>query len=238
MAANVFITGNSSGIGLALSRHCLDQGNEVYGLSRRGCPLHHESLHDLQADLGILDELEEALQQLLGDTGYLQLVILNAGVLGQVRLMQDSSLEDLKVMMDVNLWCNKIILDWLLKKGVRVEQVILVSSGAAVNGGKGWGGYSLSKAALNMLAELYAHEFVDSHLCALAPGLVDTAMQAYISGSGNVDTEKFPGFRRLQQARGTDAMPDPDAAAQNILNNLDRLAGFPSGSFIDIRTLV
>ena len=41
----------------------------------------------------------------------------------------------------------------------------------------GWNGYALSKAALNMMMKLYAAERPGTDFSALAPGLVDTAMQ-------------------------------------------------------------
>ncbi|MFW5816506.1 MAG: alcohol dehydrogenase, partial [Wenzhouxiangella sp.] len=108
--------------------------------------------------------------------------------------------------------------------------------GAAVNMNYGWGGYSLSKAALNNLIQLYAHEMTDTHLSALAPGLVDTAMQDYLCGE--VDSEEFPSVQKLKDARGTDHMPDARQAAETILDLLpDLRANQPSGSFVDIRQL-
>jgi NAD(P)-dependent dehydrogenase (short-subunit alcohol dehydrogenase family) len=64
---------------------------------------------------------------------------------------------DLKQVMEVNLWANKAIMDWLHGWGRPIDQILMISSGAAVLGNKGWNGYALSKAALNMLARLYAH---------------------------------------------------------------------------------
>ncbi len=80
-------------------------------------------------------------------------------------------------------------MDWLLEWGRPVRQVIMVSSGATVLGNKGWGAYALSKAGLNMLARLYDHEFPDTHISALAPGLIDTAMMDYLcveAGPGGI----------------------------------------------------
>ncbi|MCP3870534.1 MAG: SDR family NAD(P)-dependent oxidoreductase [Gammaproteobacteria bacterium] len=45
-----------------------------------------------------------------------------------------------------------------------MEQIVMISSGAAVLGNQGWGGYAISKAALSMLARLYAHEFTQTHI--------------------------------------------------------------------------
>jgi NAD(P)-dependent dehydrogenase (short-subunit alcohol dehydrogenase family) len=118
-----------------------------------------------------------------------------------------------------------------------VTRIVLVSSGAAIRGHRGWGAYALSKATLNMLAQLYAHEFPDSQLLAVAPGLVDTAMQAVLGDPAQTDAVRFPSLQRLRDARGTEAMPGPVDAAARIMDLLPGLADRPSGSFVDVRDL-
>ena len=138
--------------------------------------------------------------------------------------------------MRVNVWSNKLILDWLIRRQLPVDQIVAISSGAAVNMSYGWGAYSLSKAALNHLIRLYAHEMPATHLVALAPGLVDTAMQDYLCGA--VDSIAFPSVQRLKAARGSADMPDPRSTAERILGLLGGLKTTqPSGAFIDIRQL-
>lgn len=233
---NVLITGNSSGLGLGLTRALLAQGAIVWGCSRRGCPIHDDDgLRDRRIDLGNLGNLEHHLERLLSDCLRLDLVVLNAGILGRIRPISDTDVHDLEHLMRVNVWSNKVILDWLIERAIPVAQVIAISSGAAVNMSYGWGGYSLSKAALNNLIRLYAEEMPDTHLTALAPGLVDTAMQDYLCGE--VDTAAFPSVQKLKDARGTARMPSPDAAAEHLLGLLERLRQGPSGQFVDVRSL-
>jgi hypothetical protein len=74
-------------------------------------------------------------------------------------------------------------------------------------------------------------------LCALAPGLVDTAMQDYLCDPAKTDAAHFPSLGNLRNARGTDAMPSADQAARNITGIINKLMAFPSGSFLDIRTM-
>lgn len=52
------------------------------------------------------------------------------------------------------------------------------------------------------------------------------------------DTETFPALKRLRQARGTEAMPGPLAAAERLISTLPRLKDWPSGSFVDIREIL
>ena len=234
---NVLVTGNSDGLGLALTTCLLDQGARVWGLSRRGCPLagpNQPGLRDARVDLAQLQQIEAGLDGLLSDCLRLDLVILNAGVLGRIQAFAQTDVNDLEQLMRINTWSNKVILDWLIQRQLPAEQIVAISSGAAVNMHHGWGPYALSKAALNQLIALYAEEMPDSHLIAYAPGLVDTAMQAYISES--VNAEQYPSVARLQAARGTEAMPDASSAARTLLDLLPALRKQASGSFVDVRT--
>ncbi|NKB62692.1 MAG: SDR family NAD(P)-dependent oxidoreductase [Gammaproteobacteria bacterium] len=235
-----FITGISSGLGLSLSNQIMGSGQHVYGVSRRGHPQEPKSpyLHESKLDLLDLNSIPGTLAELLKEPTTIDVAILNAGILGDISRMSDTSVAQLERIMTVNVWANKIIMDWFLQNPVQVDQLILISSGAAVNGGKGWSGYSLSKAALNMLAQLYAHELSATHVISLAPGLVDTAMQEFISNPGNIDTNEFPSFQQLRDARQGGSMPTAPEAAARIISILPELKKFDSGSFIDIRDLL
>jgi len=236
---NVFITGNSSGLGLGLTEALLERDAIVWGMSRRGCPLaahDEEGIRDRKQDIGNLNHLEEGLERLLSDCLRLDLVVLNAGMLGRIQEISHADVHDLEHIMRVNVWANKMILDWLIERQIPVDQVVAISSGAAVNMNYGWGGYSLSKAALNNLVRLYAPEMPDTHLVSLAPGLIETGMQDYIRDE--VDSEEFPSVQRLKDARGTDGMPKPREAAGIILDLLDDLReNHESGEFVDLRNL-
>ena len=229
-----FVTGTSSGLGRGLAEALLQAGWQVHGCSRR--PNDLERLNHVTCDLVDHAALPAALEHLLDDVEALDLVVLNAGILGEIRRLVDTPLEDVRRIMEVNLWANKSVMDWLYHWGWPVRQVIMISSGASVLGNKGWGGYALSKAALNMLAKLYAHEFTDTHICALAPGIIDTPMMDHLCEEA--DAEAFPALRRLREARGTEAMPGPREAAERVLSVIDRLRDYPSGSFVDIREIL
>jgi benzil reductase ((S)-benzoin forming) len=229
-----FITGTSSGLGHGLADYLSRQGWAVYGCSRRGCDL--RGVRDRICDLTDYAALGPSLDGLLGEVGALDLVVLNAGILGEIKTLPEASLAELKQVMEVNVWANKAVLDWLHGWGRPIDQIVMISSGAAVLGNRGWGGYALSKAALNMLARLYAHEYPDTHVCALAPGIIDTRMMDYLCEE--VDAGAFPALLRLRQARGTEAMPDPLAAAQRLVAVLPRLKERPSGRFVDIREIL
>lgn len=235
---SVLITGTSSGLGEAFAEYYLDQGARVYGLSRRGSSIQHENLFDARVDIGELDQLTPVLAELLSGVEKLDLVILNAGILGEIQAMHTLDMQALKQLMDINVWSNKLILDYLCEGGIELDQVVAISSGAAVNGNKGWGAYSLSKATLNMLIKLYAAEYEQVHFSSLAPGLVDTRMQDHLCSQDIVDEQEFPSVMKLRQARGTEAMPTADVAAANIAAVMPELKQkLNSGDFVDMRNL-
>ena len=110
----VFITGITSGIGKALAEKYLESGYKVYGLSRRESSISHENLVYKQGDLADFTNLPGVLFELLGKLDSLDLVVLNAGILGEIADMAESDIPSMKKTMDINLWSNKVILDWLV----------------------------------------------------------------------------------------------------------------------------
>jgi len=235
MTLNALITGNSSGLGEGLTQALLSRNYHVHGCSRRGCRL-TGNINDVRCDLTDYATIPRALDQLLSGIEHVDLVILNAGMLGQIKPMQDNSIAELQRLMDVNVWSNKCVLDYLLASGIQIEQIVLMSSGAAVLGNRGWGGYAISKAALNMLGRLYAHEFPNTHITAIAPGLIESSMMETMCTQ--VDSDRFPALKRIQKARREGRVLSPLQAAERILQALPHFKEYESGSYIDIRQIL
>ena len=234
----ILITGASAGIGLALARLWLAQGARVLALQRRPSPLlGRPQFREVYADLADLEALPERVRELLDGTAELDRVVLNAAVAAPLRDLADTPLAELRQLMDINTWANKLILDALYGSGVRIRQVVGISSGAAVRGSRGWNGYSLSKAAFVMLIQLYAAERPETHFCSLMPGIVQTKMQDDLCSLGADERRKFPAVERLLAARGTPDMPLPDVAAAALLAAFDQALQEPSGSLLDLRKL-
>ncbi len=232
----VFITGVSRGIGLGLAKRYLDLGAEVCGLSRTAPEslLAHDRFRFQSCDLEKIDQIPAALEDLLKERNPIDLVILNAGVLGQFGDLAETPLTDLARTMQVNVWSNKVVLDWLFAQSFEIGQVVTISSGASVNGNRGWSGYGISKAALNMFTKLYAKEQSATHFTALAPGVVDTVIQDNLLSRER--DERFPALEILRSKRGTADMPDPETAAERLVNTIARLPNLmESGNYADVR---
>jgi NAD(P)-dependent dehydrogenase (short-subunit alcohol dehydrogenase family) len=87
-----------------------------------------------------------------------------------------------------------------------------------------------------MLTMLYARENEGIHFAAVAPGLVDTAMQDYLCGH-EPDT-RFPSLESLKSRRGSSDMPNPSEASKKLVSLFDCVEKHvESGGFVDIRHL-
>ena len=238
MSRNVFITGVSSGLGWALADYYLKQDDRVFGLSRR-TPQHlleYEQFRFRAIDVANFECLASGLHELFAREESCDLAIFNAGILSTFGDIQQTSLEECRQVMDVNLWSNKVMLDWLLKRFPDLRQAITISSGAAVNGNRGWNAYSISKAALNMLTKLYASEAAATHFVTIAPGLIDTQMQDVLCGLPADD--RYPALDALRQRQGTDQMPSGQALAPRLAAIIDAApVHVSSGEFFDIRKI-
>lgn len=231
---NILITGHTSGLGLAIAKYYLNNNATVFGLSRSFSELKHPSLSERKIDLSCHQEITPTLDSLGIERKNINLVILNAAELGEISPLSETTLHNLQKTLDLNVWSNKFILDWLVQKNKNPEQIVLISSGASQNAHFGWSAYSISKACINTIAKLYAYEFPASHLSAVAPGLIDTRMQQTLRQE---DSARFPSLERLHEAYEKDNLPSPFETAQNLIKKLPLIKTFPSGEYIDLRDL-
>jgi hypothetical protein len=86
-----------------------------------------------------------------------------------------------------------------------------------------------------MLLALYAVENPSTHFTALAPGLIDTAMQTYIGQLEPLDI--YPTIKRLQSAKNTPDMPSPEEAAPKLAQAFKKVLFLPSGQYVDVHHL-
>jgi NAD(P)-dependent dehydrogenase (short-subunit alcohol dehydrogenase family) len=234
---NILITGTSSGLGFGLAKLYLDEKHSVFGISRR----QNQELNEyknfkfLSQDISHFEELKPKLAAFLEGQTKFDLVILNAGILNEIKDLFFTSLDEIEKVMDVNVWANKVLIDLLFRRLDSIDQIVAISSGASVSGSRGWNAYSLSKATLNMLISLYSKEFLQTHFCALAPGLIDSQMQDYIF---DLPEEKnFPAIKKLKEAKKSNQMPGVEKAAEIVSNAIQKVKNYESGLFVDVRDL-
>jgi len=228
---NILITGVSSGLGEALAKEYLENGDRVYAIGKT-IPKkldHYPHFFFFLYDLSETFTLQATLKEFLEHRSF-DIVILNAGVLGDIQTLSQTELTDIKSVMEINVWANKELID-VLHAHAHVKQIVGISSGAAIKGSKGWGAYALSKAGLNMLLSVYAKELPDIHFTALAPGVIHTSMVQHIIDE--VDDEIFTSAKQLKSGN----IQMPQAAAKHLIATFPKLLAYESGSFLDVRTM-
>jgi len=172
------VTGGARGIGWACAKALLDAGYAVATLDI--LPLSKSlPVLELQGDVGDAIAVETVIRQILAHYGRLDVAINNAAILGQRNHISDGNLENWQRVLQTNLtgtWlCLKYEVSAMLKTGG--GHIVNLSSTSS-SGGVGvdimhYGGYVVSKAALNKLTEVTALLYQKDHLyinCILATG--------------------------------------------------------------------
>jgi hypothetical protein len=114
------------------------------------------------------------------------------------------------------------------------RRILHISSGAARNAYPGWSVYCATKAALDHHARAVALDQQRGvRICSLAPGVIDTAMQAEIR---NVSEDRFPMRQRFVDLKETGSLAEPDECAEQLIDYLLG-AGFGAEVVADLRTL-
>ncbi len=234
---HILITGTSSGIGHGLAKEFVGRGDEVWGISRREPDEldQNDNYHHLQQDLTEYDRVRQTVPDFIKNVQRFDLFILNAGVLGEIAWMSEVGVDEMKRVMEINVWANKVLLDLLFKQVKEIKQVIGMSTKASLRSSPGWGPYSVSKAGLNMLLNVYSKEYPDTHFNAFAPGLVDSEIQEDIWQIE--ETDKYPTIKKLQDARHTENMPEPGKAAPMLIKGMQMALDYDNGSFVDVRDM-
>ena len=229
MEKNIFITGCSSGLGLALTNYYLEKGFKVFGISRNKPDIKNENFIHKNFDLSNISKIKEELSAFILDIKEINTVFLNAGMLGKIKILSELSIQELNEVYSLNVYANKELLDILIN--TKVKNIIIISSGASKNGYKGWGSYSLSKAGVNMLVNLYSNEMLDTKILALAPGVIKTPMTDYIRFE--LDENIFPSVKKLNEG----LVQTPEETAIKLDNLIYRIDEFESGSYVDVRKI-
>lgn len=187
------VTGASRGIGYATAAALAKQGAHVIAIARTVGAL--EALDDqIKADgngratlvpLDITDY--DALDRLGGviakEYGVLDILIGNAATLGDITPVSHLKPKVWNQLMDLNVTANyRLIrsLDPLLRAADHGRALFIGSSSIVREPRQFWGGYAVSKAALETLVKTYALEVAKSNLRVniLNPGAIRTAMRA------------------------------------------------------------
>jgi NAD(P)-dependent dehydrogenase (short-subunit alcohol dehydrogenase family) len=210
------VTGASRGIGRAAALALAEAGAHVIAVARTVGAL--EELDDaIKAkggaatlvpfdlkDVGAIDRLGAAIYQ---RWGRVDMLLANAGVLGTLTPLAHLEPRTWDNVMTINVTANwRLIrsLDPLLRQS-DAGRALFVTSGVAAKFTPYWGGYTVSKAALQALVATYAGELAQTRATAnlLNPGPTRTRMRA----------QAMPG-------EDPATLPPPESVAPHILRML------------------
>ena len=241
------VTGASKGLGKSIAQQLAKQGYTVIGLARDS-----QDLSDLDNQLKSLDsksqsiicdlanqtQVREVAQEIIHRFPAIHGIIHNAGIIGPIGSM--FSVEELSwnKAISVNLLSVQLLTQILYPAMVNAQRcrVTTISSGAAINSLESWSAYCTSKAGLDMWTRCLADEGSARGISAIsvAPGIVDTDMQANIRSSAKAD---FPMVDRFVKFFENGDLVSPDDVASSLLNLVTSHTMQQSGSRFDVRDL-
>jgi benzil reductase ((S)-benzoin forming) len=222
------VTGHSRGLGEAVAADLLGRGIAVLGLSRAAndtlASRHPGLLQQTLLDLADTAPLQAWLQsgvlaQLL--QGARQVLLLNnAGVVQPIGALGGLDAAALARALALNVTAPLLLANALVAAtGDAVERRVLhVSSGAGRKPYAGWSLYCATKAALDMHARASQLDAVPGlRIASVAPGVIDTDMQAAIRATPEGD---FPLRERFEALKRDGQLEPPAQVARKLVDHL------------------
>ncbi len=234
------VTGTTHGIGAALQAVlsgrpdtrlvCLSRAADAAG-----------PVGNVHIDLRDADAIEPAFAKVLalaGEGRFDRAVLINnAGVAQPVARFDTQNAAALAENLAVNVIA-PMLLTGLFANAFRdraqTRLVVNISSGAAKRAIAGWSAYCTSKAGLEMATRVAALEAEPAlAICSLAPGVVDTPMQAVVRGA---DPRAFPDRARFEAMKNDGTLRPAADVARDILAAIE--AGkLTNGGNFDLRDM-
>ena len=215
---SVLITGASRGIGLSIAQKFIDRGDRVFAcfsgkagggnidpeavrseeelLSSMGCC-------PIRCDVSSESDVKAMFAEIFAKTDHLDVLVNNAGI-SYIGLLQDMSADEWDRVIGINLkgaflTCREA-LPGMIRQG----------SGAIINISSMWGtkgascevAYSASKGGLNAFTKALAKEVGPSgiRVNAVALGVIDTSMNAFLTEEDRADLENSIALGRFGKA--------------------------------------
>lgn len=245
----VILTGASRGLGRALAALMMAPDLHLLTIERRpdpslrdvaqaaGARLEQWAL-DVAHDVGVAARLEAWLRQ-HAQSGFAGATLINnAGAIGTVGPIDRAPADEIATVLRVGLEAPmnltaaflRATTDWPCER-----RVLNISSGAGRSPIAGWAAYCAAKAGLDHFSRVTALDEArrpnGAKIVSLAPGVIDTAMQAHLRSA---DAAGFPDKQRFLDLHAKSQLATPEAAAAKVLAYLAR-ADFGQNPVADVR---
>jgi len=199
------VTGASRGIGRAVALRFAAEGAHVIMVARTIAAL-EEVDDEIQAmggqstlvpmNLREFDKIDQMGQALYDRFGKIDIMVGNAGVLGDLTPMAHLKVKMWNEVMDVNVTANYRLIRSIepLLKQSDAGRAIFLSSGTTKGPRAYWAAYAVSKSAVESMAQTWAMELLktDVKVNVIDPGATRTRMRAQAYPGENPDTLKTP----------------------------------------------
>ena len=238
------VTGHSRGLGAAIAATLLSRRIPVLGLARsvdeRAAAQFPGLLEQVAIDLADSQALADwlagdSLQRWLAGCAS-PILIDNAGTLGPVGPLDTQAPHAIARAVALNVAAPLMLAGAFVAATPDAgdRRIVHVSSGAARNAYAGWAVYCATKAALDQHARAVALDRTPGlRICSLAPGVIDTDMQAEIRATA---VERFPHRARFEALERDGALASPEACAKRLVDHLLG-AHFGESPVADLREL-
>jgi len=226
VARTVLVTGGNRGIGLAVARAFVKQGDRVAVTHRgSGAP---DDLFGVECDVTDSAAVDAAFDREEAELGPVQVLVANAGMTDDTLLMLMSE-EQFSAVVDTNLTgafrCAKRAAAKMVR--ARWGRMIFMSSVVGYYGGPGQVNYAASKAGLIGVARSLTRELGSRNITAnvITPGFIDTDMTA------GLPEERKSQYRQLVPAGRWGTAEDVAGAVTWLASDA---AGYVSGAVIPV----
>lgn len=222
------LTGHTRGLGAAIAHELLARGIPVLGLARtrnaqlaRLFPsLFQEAEVDLSDAALLLKWMEQgSLNKFVGGSDTV-LLINNAGIVQPVGPLPAQEIGILAQAINLNVAAPMMLASAVAAAAhaAREVRILHISSGAGRTAYPGWSIYCATKAALDHHARSVALDRLPNvRICSLAPGVIDTDMQAAIRAT---PLERFPLRERFEQLKHANQLVQPEKCAEQVVDYL------------------
>jgi hypothetical protein len=224
------LTGHTRGLGAAIAQELLLRGIPVLGIARHGnaelagrFPILLQQAEADLADVAVLSRwlTDETLQRYLAGSKSV-LLINNAGTVQPIGSLEAQDALRVAQAISLNVAAPLMLAAAVAAVSrdvaVRDLRILHVSSGAARSAYAGWSVYCASKAALDQHARAVMLDKTPGvRICSLAPGVLDTDMQAEIRATSQ---ERFPMRVKFDELKRDGLLADPFDCARRLVEFL------------------
>ena len=225
----IFLTGASSGIGLATARELLKRGHEVWGTSRNLERLPEDKyFHPVQLDLCNSREIDAAFRQSLFQAGHFDVVINNAGSghFGATEFLPAADItQQFQILVFGHVQLMQLALRMMEARGEGL--IINITSLAGRLPVPFMAAYNAAKAAMASFTMSIQLELGDSRvqIVDLQPGDICTEFNQGVIRSAKADQRYDAKIARTWEAveRNMKNAPTPDLVARHVLNLINNI---------------